>query len=139
MASVIKDDQAIGKNGVIIRKHPQRSDGSPKYRTYEIYQRERVGESTEKIKPGQLISESFRQDPYPTVAVLREHYPCYRDWLSNSYWISEYNDVTSIFTDDANFETRPKTWTYNLENSGRNLNEELPLLEAEETFTDTQA
>ena len=139
MASVIKDDQAIGKNGVIIRKHPQRSDGSPKYRTYEIYQRERVGESTEKIKPGQLISESFRQDPYPTVAVLREHYPCYRDWLSNSYWISEYNDVTSIFTDDANFETRPKTWTYSLENSGRNLNEELPLLEAEETFTDTQA
>jgi pulcherriminic acid synthase len=139
MASVIKDNQAIGKNGVIIRQHPRRSDGSLKYRTYEIYQRERVGESTEKIKPGQLISESFRQDPYPTVAVLREHYPCYRDWLSNSYWISEYNDVTSIFTDDANFETRPKTWTYNLENSGRNLNEELPLLEAEETFTDTQA
>ena len=139
MASVINDDQAIGKNGVIIRKHPQRSDGSRKYRTYEIYQRERVGESTEKIKPGQLISESYRKNPYPTVAVLRENYPCYRDWLSNSYWISEYNDVTSIFTDDENFETRPKTWTYGLENFGRNLNEELPLLEAEETFTDTQA
>ena len=139
MASVSKDDQAIGKNGVIIRKYPQRSDGAPKYRTYEVYQRERVGESTEKIKPGQLISEGYRQDPYPTVAVLREHYPCYRDWLSNSYWISEYSDVTSIFADDANFETRPKTWTYGLENPGRNLNEELPLLEAEEAFTDTQA
>jgi len=139
MASVSEDDQAIGKNGVIIRKHPQRSDGAPKYRTYEVYQRERVGESTEKIKPGQLISEGYRQDPYPTVAVLREHYPCYRDWLSNSYWISEYSDVTSIFADDANFETRAKTWTYGLENPGRNLNEELPLLEAEEAFTDTQA
>jgi cytochrome P450 len=139
MASVIKEDQVVGRNGVVIRKRPQRSDGPPKYRTYEVYQRERVGESTEKIKPGQLISESYRQDPYPVVSVLREHYPCYRDWLSNSYWISEYNDVTSIFTDDANFETRPKTWIYGLENPGRNLNEELPLLEAEETFIDTQA
>jgi len=139
MASVIKEDQVVGRNGVVISKRPQRSDGPPKYRTYEVYQRERVGESTEKIKPGQLISEDYRLDPYPIVAVLREHYPCYRDWLSNSYWISEYNDVTSIFTDDANFETRPKTWIYGLENPGRNLNDELPLLEAEEIFVDTQA
>ena len=139
MASVIKNDQVIGKNGVIIKKQPRRSEGSPRYRTYEIYQRERVGESTEKIKPGQLISESYRQDPYPTVATLRENYPCYRDWLSNCYWISEYNDVTSIFTDEANFETRPKVWTYGLENPGRNLGEELPVLEAEETLTDTKA
>ncbi len=139
MASVIKEDLVIGKNGVVIRKQPKRSDGPPKFRTYEVYQRERVGESTEKIKPGQLISESYRQAPYPIVSVLREHYPCYRDWLSNSYWITEYNDVTSIFTDDANFKTRPKTWVYGLESPGRNLNEELPLLEAEEVFIDTQA
>ena len=139
MASVIKNDQVIGKNGVIIKKQPRRSEGSPRYRTYEIYQRERVGESTEKIKPGQLISESYRQDPYPTVAVLRELYPCYRDWLSNCYWISEYNDVTSIFTDDANFETRPKVWSYDLKNPGRNLGEELSVLEAEEMFSDTHA
>ena len=139
MASVTKDDQIIGKNGVFIKKPPRRSDGPPKYRTYEIYQRERVGESTEKIKPGQLISENYRQDPYPTLAVLREHYPCYRDWLSNSYWISEYNDVTSIFCDEANFETRPKSWIYGLDNPGRNLNDELPLLATEETLIDTNA
>lgn len=139
MASTMKDDQVTGRNGVVIRKRPQRGEGPPKYRTYEVYQRERVGESTEKMKPGQLISENYRQDPYPIVAVLREHYPCYRDWLSNSYWITEYNDVTSIFTDDANFEMRPKTWIYGLQNPGRNLNEELSLLQAEETFIDTQA
>ena len=139
MASVTKDDQIIGKNGVFIKKPPRRSDGPPKYRTYEIYQRERVGESTEKIKPGQLISENYRQDPYPTLAVLREHYPCYRDWLSNSYWISEYNDVTSIFCDEANFETRPKSWIYGLDNPGRNLNDELPLPATEETLIDTNA
>jgi hypothetical protein len=85
MASVIKEDNVVGRNGVVIIKRPKRSDGPPKYRTYEVYQRERVGESTEKIKPGQLISEDYRLDPYPIVAVLREHYPCYRDWLSNSY------------------------------------------------------
>ena len=101
MASVIKDDQVIGKNGVIIKKHPRRSDGSPKYRTYEIYQRERVGESTEKIKPGQLISESYRQDPYPTVAVLREHYPCYRNWLSNSYRMP-MPDSSLLFSGECN-------------------------------------
>ena len=65
--------------------------------TYEVYQRERVGESTEKIKPSELISERFRIDPYPFLETLRENYPCYRDWLSNCYWITEYNDVTSIF------------------------------------------
>ena len=139
MASVIKDDEIAGRNGVVISKRPQRSEGPPKYRTYEVYQRERVGESTEKIKPGQLISEDYRQNPYPIVAILREHYPCYRDWLSNSYWITGYNEVTSIFTDEANFETRPKTWTYGLTEPARNLNDELALLVAEETFMDSQA
>ena len=90
----------VGKNGVVLRKSNYDSEGSG-YRTYEVYQRERVGESTEKIKPSQLISDSFRLDPYPSLEILRENYPCYRDWLSNCYWITRYNDVTSIFSDDA--------------------------------------
>ena len=40
----------VGKNGVVLRKSNYDSEGSG-YRTYEVYQRERVGESTEKIKP----------------------------------------------------------------------------------------
>ena len=79
-----------------------RNGGSVDYRTYEIYQRERVHESTEKIRPVELVSEEFVRDPYPVLGVLRENYPCYRDWLGNAYWITRYDQVTSVFVDDAN-------------------------------------
>jgi hypothetical protein len=45
------------------------------YRTYEVYQRERVGETTNLIKPRQLISDDYLRDPYPLVGILREHSP----------------------------------------------------------------
>jgi len=112
-------------------------NGTPAdYRTYEIYQRERVHESTEKIRPIQLASSEFARDPYPTLAVLRENYPCYRDWLGNAYWLTRYNQVTSVFTDDANFETRSKLWYYRLEGYGRDLRDELPVLIAQERLID---
>lgn len=139
MASVMKNEQVVGRNGVVIAKRVARTEGQPKYRTYEVHQRERVGESTEKIKPIALISEDYRQDPYPIVGILRENYPCYRDWLSNSYWISQYNDVTSIFTDNANFETRAKTWYYGLNDFGTDLKDELSVLKADESYTDENA
>jgi pulcherriminic acid synthase len=139
MASVIKTEPFAGRNGVVISKRPIRNEGSPEYRTYEVHQRERVGESTEKIKPAQLISETYRQNPYPLLEILRENYPCYRDWLSNSYWITPYNEVTSIFTDEANFETRPKTWYYGLDYLGRDLGQEPGVLEAEERLIDAHA
>ena len=126
--------QTVGKNGVIITRRD--SDGTPEYRTYEVYQRERVGESTEKIKPRQLVSDQYRISPYGLLETLRENYPCYRDWLSNSYWITRYNDVTSIFADDANFETRSKAWYYGIEDSGDNLRDELPVLQAEANLID---
>ena len=43
------------------------------YRTYEVYQRERVGETTNLIRPRQLISEAFVLDPYPLLEILREY------------------------------------------------------------------
>ena len=122
-----------GRNGVVIAK--KGGDGSG-FRTYEVHQRERVGESTEKIKPGVLISDAYRQDPYPIVATLREHYPFYRNWLSNNYWVTRYNDVTSIFTDDANFESRTNAWRYGLYDLGRDLNGVLEVERAEEALTD---
>lgn len=137
MATVAKDELIAGRNGVVITRRP--NTGGKGYRTYEIHQRERVGQSTEKIKPTALISEAYLRDPYPLVEILRENYPCYRNWLANSYWITRYNDVTSIFTDDANFETRPKTWYYGLEAFGRDLRGELPLLEAHARLIDDNA
>lgn len=130
-------DGIIGKNGVFLRKSNYDSENSG-YRTYEVYQRERVGESTEKIKPSELISEEFRIDPYPFMETLRENYPCYRDWLSNCYWITKYNDVTSIFSDDANFETRPKSFFLKAEGLGKDLGNELPILFAQEKSFDDE-
>ncbi len=124
-------NDATGKNGVVIKRRAA-DTGDAEYRTYEIYQRERVGESTALIRPTQLAGPEYQANPHPLLGILREHYPCYRDWLSNSYWITRYNDVTSIFTDDANFETRPKAWGYRsgshtLAGKGRNFNGDLAL------------
>ncbi len=126
----------LGRNGVPLYA---RTGTGADYRTYEVHQRERVGESTEKIKPVQLISPEFAADPYPLLEILRENYPCYRDWLGNAYWISRYNDVTSIFSDNANFETRSKRWFYGIEDRGRDLRAELPVLEAQERRIDSFA
>jgi pulcherriminic acid synthase len=134
VATVVKDGLVAGRNGVVVMRRP--NTGGEGYRTYEIHQRERVGESTEKIKPTQLVSESYLRDPYPPLEILRENYPCYRNWSANSYWITRYNDVTSILADDANFETRPKLWYYGLEGFGRDLRGELPLLEAHARLID---
>jgi pulcherriminic acid synthase len=78
-----------------------------------------------------LVAADFALSPYPAFEILRENYPCYRDWIGNSYWISRYDDVTSVFVDDANFETRSKLWFYGLEGFGRDLRGELPVLFAQ--------
>jgi len=90
----------VGRNGVAIA--PRAITKGSGYRSYEIHQRQRVHQSTEKLNPLRLVSAEFALDPYPTLDVLRENYPCYRDWIGNSYWISRYDDVTSVFVDDAN-------------------------------------
>lgn len=113
-----------GQNGVAI---PTPTRGSAGYRTYEVYQRERVGASTEKIKPSQLVTAEFANDPYPLLEILREYYPCYRDWLANAYWVTRFDDVTSLLSDEANFETRPKRWHYGAMNYGRDLGDQLPV------------
>jgi cytochrome P450 len=80
------------------------------YRSYEVYQRERVGESTHLLTPKELLGDEMLTDPYRLLTILREEYPCYRDWKGNRFWITRYDDVTSVFVDDANYETRPKRW-----------------------------
>ena len=134
-----KQQQVAGRNGVAFVKRPKEAGAEPAYRTYEVHQRERVGESTEKIKPIQLVSEDFRCDPYPLLEILRENYPCYRNWQANSYWLTRYNDVTSVFTDDANFETRAKAWYLGMPEYGRDLRFELPVLEVQAERIDAAA
>ena len=106
-------------------------------RTYEVYQRQRVGESTAKVQPRSLISAAFCRDPYPILSVLRENYPCYRDWIGNSFWITRYDDVTSVFMDDANFETRPNSWFYGIDPPGRDLRDHPEVLAMRAGRTDS--
>ncbi len=113
-------------------------ESSPDYRTYEVYQRERIGETTNLIKPRELISDRYLQDPYPIVTLLRENYPCYRDWLGNRFWVTRYDDVTSIFADDRNYETRSKIWFYGLQGYGKNMWNEIQVQKAFEFAVDSQ-
>jgi pulcherriminic acid synthase len=113
-------------------------DGSG-FRTYEVYQRQRVRDATPLIKPRELTSLEYLQDPYPIVGILRENYPCYRDWPGNAFWITQYDDVTSVFVDDANFETRSKLWFYGREGFGRDLRAELPVQSARANAWDAHA
>ena len=130
------DLRIIGANGVAI---PEGTHGEAGHRTYEVFQRERVGQSTAKIKPMQLVSKAFADDPYPFLEILRENYPCYRDWLNNCFWITRYNDVTSVCADDANFETRSKAWHLGLEGFGADLSQALPVLTAHANACDGHA
>jgi pulcherriminic acid synthase len=106
---------------------PERGGEGSGFRTYEVYQRQRVRDATPLIKPRQLTSVEYLVDPYPIVAILREHYPCYRDWAGNAFWITRYDDVTSVFVDDANFATRSKRWFCGIPDFGRDLGNELPV------------
>ena len=98
------------------------------YRTYEVYQRERVGETTNLLKPRELIVDEILTEPHRLLTILRENYPCYRDWVGNRFWITRYDDVTSVFADEANYETRSKRWFYGRPELGRDLWGELPVL-----------
>lgn len=121
----VAETSVVGGNGVAV---PRFNHGGQGYRSYEIHQRERVGQSTEKINGSDLASSDYAANPYKYLSILRENYPCFRDWINNCYWITRYDDVTSIFADEANFETRSKLWYYNLQDFGRDLGAELPVL-----------
>jgi cytochrome P450 len=128
----------LGRNGVAAAPPRPASDGSG-FRSYEVHQRLRVRQSTEKLNPAQLVSDDFARDPYPTLEILRTLYPCYLDWIGNSYWVSQYDDATSVFVDEANFETRSKLWLYGAPGFGRDLRMMLPVLTCVARRTDEHA
>ena len=116
---------------------PPRPTDDSGIRSYEVYQRLRVHEASPVIRPRQLWSAEFRQDPYPLLHAVREHTPCYRDWIGNAFWVTRYDDVTSVFVDDANFETRTRRWWMGLADRGRSLASDIPVVTAiTQTFDD---
>jgi cytochrome P450 len=107
-------------------------------RSYEVHQRERPGEATPLIRPGELRRTAHLSDPYRLLTILREHYPCYRDWSGNAYWITRYDDVTSVLRDDANYATPTKSARYGRA-AGRDLRAELPVVTAHTAVVDATA
>lgn len=105
------------------------------YRSYEVYQRERVGESAHLLTPRELIGDEMLTDPWRLLTILRDNYPCYRDWVGNRFWITRYDDVTSLLVDDANFETRSKRSRFDPTSgvAGYDLRSLLPI---EQSFAD---
>ena len=72
-----------------------RADDEAGYRSYEVFQRERVG-APPPVKPGQMRTQDYLDDPYSLLAKLRAYGPAWRDWPGNCFWVTHYNDVTSI-------------------------------------------
>jgi cytochrome P450 len=102
---------------------------SDAFRSYEVHQRERPGQATPLIRPGELRRSAHLSDPYRLLSLLREHYPCYRDWSGNAYWITRYDDVTSVLRDDANYATPTRSSRY-ARTAGRDLRAEPPIVTA---------
>lgn len=110
---------------------PPRPTDPSGLRSYEVYQRLRVHEASPVIRPRQLWSPEFRDDPWPVLHAVREHTPCYRDWIGNAFWVTRYDDVTSVFVDDANYETRTRRWSMDLAHRGRDRRRDVAWTEAE--------
>ncbi|MEM9037727.1 MAG: cytochrome P450 [Actinomycetota bacterium] len=121
------------------RAVPSRDADERGYRSYEIYQRRRITESSPDILPRHLWSDRYLDDPYGLVGALREHGPCYRDWAGNAFWVTRYDDVTSVLVDDANFETRTWRWSFDLHRRGRDLGRHVPVMQAEADVWDADA
>jgi cytochrome P450 len=130
-------ETTAGLNGVVAGRRAVTKGAG--YRHYEVHQRLRVHQATDKLNPMRLSAPEALTDPFPVFEVLRENYPAFRDWIGNAWWISRYDDVTSVFVDDANFESRPRAWFYDLDVLGRNLGAEPALEAAVERLTDQWA
>lgn len=129
IASSDNDNDTVGEH---------RGEDEAGYRSYEVFQRERVG-APPPVKPGQMRTQDYLDDPYALLAKLRAYGPAWRDWPGNCFWVTHYNDVTSILTDSANFAARSKRWYYGMPSFGRDLRHHVPILTAQARGIDTHA
>jgi cytochrome P450 len=105
------------------------------YRTYEVEQRKRVVDATERFNPAWLLDDTvalrgggqveedpkYRSDPFAILGILRESYPCFHDWLSNRFFVTRYDDVTSILADEPNYQFRSKRYYYGIASEGQGV------------------
>lgn len=99
-------------------------------RSYEVYQRQTSKDIPVVIPGGFWLRAEFLADPYPTLAAIREHYRCFQDWHTNTFWVTSYDEVTSLIADEANFGARPRHAAYGAGLSGRDLRDEPPVRDA---------
>lgn len=93
-------------------------------RCYEVHQRQTKKDIPTVIPPGFALRSEFIADPYPMLARLRDNYSCFKDWYTNAYWVTRYDEVTSLMADEVNFTTKPRRSTYNTDLTGCDLRNE---------------
>lgn len=59
------------------------------------------------IDPAIFRSAEYAADPYPTLKLLRDHYPVYHNPVSGQWMITRYDDVVRTFRDNVNFSASP--------------------------------
>lgn len=59
------------------------------------------------IDPEVFRSPEYAANPYPTLKILRDHYPVFRNPVTGHWMITRYDDVVNIFRDTANFSASP--------------------------------
>ena len=59
------------------------------------------------IDPDIFTSAEYRANPYPTLKLLRDHYPVYHNPLTDGWLITRYDDVVNTFKDTENFSAQP--------------------------------
>ena len=60
-----------------------------------------------EIDPAFFFTADYADNPYPTLKVMRDHYPVYHNSVSNQWMISRYEDVVNCFRDTENFSASP--------------------------------
>src|SRR5210317_2424439 len=55
-----------------------------------------------EIDPAFFFTQEYADNPYPTLKILRDHYPVYYNPLSDQWMISRYEDVVACFRDNDN-------------------------------------
>ena len=60
-----------------------------------------------EIDPEFLFSQEYADDPYPTLKLLRDHYPVYHNPVTDHWMISRYDDVCAAFRDLENYSAQP--------------------------------
>ncbi len=59
------------------------------------------------IDPAIFRSAEYAANPYPTLRLLRDHYPVYHNPVTGQWMITRYDDVVATFRDNVNFSASP--------------------------------